>query len=134
MNKPMRMACVSAGLCSLASMVTLAADDDLQHRTCAVHAAAMVAEMKASSASPLSEQELGLVRQTALKSCLAQAKRAVPAASPAQAAALSTAPAPAPAPAPATRDTSFWGTLKPILGGDSTRKAGNERLFRRGRY
>lgn len=105
---------------------------------CDVHAAAMVAEMKASAKAPMSEQEIALVRETARKSCLAQNGRgptttAMPAAAPAVAA----APLPSPAPAPVAKaksDDTFFGALGAIFSGPSKRKPGNERLLERSQH
>ena len=105
---------------------------------CDVHAAAMVAEMKASAKTPMSEQEITLVRDTARKSCLAQ-RGGAPAASSAVAPApvVSAAPAPAPAPATASKakaDNSFFGTLGAIFSGPTERKPGNQRLLDRSQH
>ena len=93
---------------------------------CDVHAAAMVAEMKASAAQPMTDQEVALVRETARKSCLAQnggnASTAVTA-SP-----VHTTVAPV---AQAKPDNSFFGTLGGIFSGPTVRKPGNERLLER---
>ncbi len=107
---------------------------------CDVHAAAMVAEMKASAKAPMSEQEIALVRETARKSCMAQnggspTTTAMPAAAPAVAAAPLASPAPAPAPvAKAKSDDTFFGALGAIFSGPSKRKPGNERLLERSQH
>jgi hypothetical protein len=105
---------------------------------CDVHAAAMVAEMKASAKAPMSEQEIALVRETARKSCLAQnggspTTTAMPAPAPAVAAAPVASQAPAPA-ARAKSDDSFFGALGAIFSGPSKRKPGNERLLERSQH
>ncbi|MBK6659743.1 MAG: hypothetical protein IPG43_17040 [Proteobacteria bacterium] len=105
---------------------------------CDVHAAAMVAEMKASAKAPMSEQEIALVRETARKSCMAQnggspTTTAMPAAAPAVAAAPLASQAPAPA-ARAKSDDSFFGALGAIFSGPSKRKPGNERLLERSQH
>lgn len=105
---------------------------------CDVHAAAMVAEMKASAKAPMSEQEIALVRETARKSCLAQnggspTTTAMPAAVPADAAAPLASPASAPV-AKAKSDDTFFGALGAIFSGPSKRKPGNERLLERSQH
>ena len=103
---------------------------------CDVHAAAMVAEMRASATTPMSEQEIALVRETARKSCIAQSGGTpTPAvmAAPAPAASASIAPAPAPA-AKAKSDNSFFGTLGAIFSGPTDRKPGNQRLLERSQH
>ncbi|MCC6707649.1 MAG: hypothetical protein IT492_08820 [Gammaproteobacteria bacterium] len=101
---------------------------------CDVHAAAMVAEMRASATTPMSEQEIALVRETARKSCIAQhGGTPTPAgmATPAPAASASVAPAPA---AKAKSDNSFFGTLGAIFSGPTDRKPGNQRLLERSQH
>lgn len=103
---------------------------------CDVHAAAMVAEMKAAAATPMGAQELSLVRETARKSCLAQyggtAATAVAAqSSPVVAPQASTTAAPT---AHAKSDNSFFGTLGAIFSGPTTRKPGNQRLLDRSQH
>lgn len=99
---------------------------------CDVHAAAMVAEMRASAAKPMSDADIALVRETARKSCLAQSGATADAATSAPATvAAATRPATAAAPAAAKSDTSFWGALNGFIGGPTTRKPGNKRLLER---
>ncbi len=104
--------------------------DAQSNKSCEIHAIAMVAEMKAGAAQPMSDQEVSLVRATAIKSCLAQAgsgantvETTLPAA-----AKLSQSTVVTPQ---AKTDTSFFGTLGAIFAGPKTRKAGNERLLER---
>jgi hypothetical protein len=102
------------------------------NKSCEIHAIAMVAEMKAGAAKPMSEEELSLVRATAIKSCLAQSSGN-------SNTVATTQPAAAVLPqstvtTPQTKsDTSFFGTLGAIFNVPSTRKPGNERLLDRGR-
>lgn len=97
---------------------------------CDVHAAAMVAEMKASAATPMTDQEISLVRETARKSCLAQNGAAAPAAPMAPVAATQAPKAAAPA-TQSKSDNSFLGTLGAIFSGPTDRKPGNQRLLDR---
>ncbi len=95
--------------------------------SCDVHAVAMVAEMKASAAQPMSDQEVALVRETARKSCLAQ--------SGGNATAAVTAPQAKTTPATqAKSDNSFFGTLGAIFSGPTERKPGNQRLLDRSQH
>ena len=97
---------------------------------CDVHAAAMVAEMKAGAATPMGEQEIALVRETARKSCLAQHGGNAPAA-------VVAAPKPATTAAPSAQskaDNSFFGTLGGIFSGPTDRKPGNQRLLDRSQH
>lgn len=119
-----------------ATHVTLA--DAVSATGCDVHAAAMVAEMKASAKMPMSDQEIALVRETARKSCLAQ-NGGAPAAAASVAPAASAMPAPTPtqASAPAVKaksDNSFFGTLGAIFSGPTERKPGNQRLLDRSQH
>jgi len=98
--------------------------------SCDIHAAAMVAEMKAGAATPMSDQEVTLVRETARKSCLAQNGGS-------ETAAVVGAPRASAAAAPvaqATHDNSFFGTLGGIFSGPTTRKPGNQRLLDRSQH
>lgn len=102
-------------------------------RACDIHAAAMVAEMKASSTEPLSATEIALVRRTAFKSCVAQPG----------AEAVDAAPAPVPAPtheaaAAASAagtggepDKSLWSSFERLLKQDVKNTPGAQRLRRR---
>jgi hypothetical protein len=108
-------------------------------RGCEVHAVAMVAEMKASATRPMSDQEVALVRETAMKSCAAQAGATTNTITTTPAAVV-VAPAAPPTPAtvaavaPATADNSFFGTLGAIFSGPTTRKPGNQRLLERSQH
>lgn len=103
---------------------------------CDVHAAAMVAEMKAAAATPMGAQQVSLVRETARKSCLAQyggsAGTAV-AAQPTPIAAPQATTTAAPA-ARAKPDNSFFGTLGAVFSGPTERKPGNQRLLDRAQH
>lgn len=107
--------------------------DTQSSKNCEIHTIAMVAEMKAGAAKPMSEEEVSLVRATVMKSCLAQASgNANIVANPQPAAAAlprSTAAAPQ-----AKTDTSFFGTLGAIFNVPITRKPGNERLLERSQH
>ena len=122
------------GLCVAATGAAVA--ETQSNKRCEIHAVAMVAEMKASAAQPMSDQEVVLVRETAMKSCLAQASgnpNTVMATQPA-AVTLPQATA-AGAAVPLTKtDTSFFGTLGAILSGPTTRKPGNQRLLDRSQH
>ena len=110
------------GLCGVASADT----------NCDVHAAAMVAEMRASAAKPMSDAEIALVRETARKSCVAQGGGAAPASVAPASAVASAPPQPAaPAAKAAKSDDSFWGALGGFIGGSTDRKPGNVRLLER---
>lgn len=112
----------------------LACADPSVATNCDVHAAAMVAEMKAAAATPMSDQEVSLVRETARKSCLAQyggSAATVVAAQPAATPQINTAAAPAPRAKP---DNSFFGTLGTIFSGPTERKPGNQRLLDRSQH
>jgi hypothetical protein len=119
--------------------------DDAVERECSLHAAVIVAEMKAGSARILAATELELVRETARKSCLRQ-HGAAAAAAPKASMAKPAAPAPrdaapaqslakvraASAAQPRGQKQSFWDSLAPFLNAEPARKAGNARLRRRG--
>ena len=92
----------------------------------------MVAEMKASAAKPMSDPEVALVRETAMKSCLAQAGGNANTNMTAQPAAVALPQATAVA--QTKTDTSFFGTLGAILSGPTTRKPGNQRLLDRSQH
>lgn len=100
---------------------------------CEIHAVAMVAEMKASAAKPMSDQEVSLVRETAIKSCLAQAGGNATSVVSTQPAAA-TLPQATTAVPQAQTDTSFFGTLGAIFSGPTTRKPGNQRLLDRSQH
>ena len=101
-------------------------------KNCEIHAIAMVAEMKAGASKPMSEEEVSLVRATAIKSCLAQSSgNAHTVASPQPAATLPRSTVAAPQ---AKTDTSFFGTLGAIFNVPSTRKPGNDRLLDRSQH
>jgi len=110
----------------------------------------MVAEMQATRREPLSESEIALIRETALKSCMAKkgdAARpdaaAVNGAAP-DTAGDETAPAPAPAGAaaaageapaaaqPEKDEGGFWNGVAERMKTPYQSKEGNERLKRRG--
>lgn len=112
-----------------------AADPSLSKR-CDVHAVAMVAEMKAAADHPMNDQEMALVRETAMKSCLAQsgADTNPSMTTPAAVVAPPSAPATVAAVAPATADTSFMGTLGALFSAPTTRKPGNQRLLDRSQH
>ena len=126
--------CVAMGLTIAAPRGAVAAT--ASGKSCAVHAAVMVAEMKASAAQPMSDQEIALVRETAMKSCLAQTSGNPNTDMTTQPAALTLPQATAAvAAAPHTKtDTSFFGTLGAILSGPTTRKPGNQRLLDRSQH
>lgn len=122
-------------LCSMVAAQLVWADTSVA-TNCDVHAAAMVAEMKAAAATPMSEQEVTLVRDTARKSCLAQYGASAGTAVAAQPTAV-VAPQATTAVAPAARakpDNSFFGTLGAILSGPTERKPGNQRLLDRSQH
>ena len=122
-------------LCSMVAAQLVCADTSVA-TNCDVHAAAMVAEMKAAAATPMSEQEVSLVRDTARKSCLAQYGASAGTAVAAQPTAV-VAPQATTAVAPAARaksDNSFFGTLGAILSGPTERKPGNQRLLDRSQH
>lgn len=100
---------------------------------CDIHAAAMVAEMKASAAQPMSDQEVTLVRETARKSCLAQSGATTNAPVAAAPAVVATPQLAAPV-AQAKPDNSFFGTLGGIFSGPTVRKPGNQRLLDRSQH
>ena len=103
--------------------------DAVTATSCDIHAAAMVAEMKASAPAPMSDQEVALVRETARKSCLAQnggSAQAAVVSAPAPAVKTSAAPI-----VQAKPDNSFFGTLGGIFSGPTDRKPGNQRLLDR---
>ena len=112
----------------------LACADASVATNCDVHAAAMVAQMKAAAATPMGAQEVSLVRETARKSCLAQyggsAGTAV-ADQPTAGPQISTAAAPT---SGAKSDNSFFGTLGAIFSGPTERKPGNQRLLDRSQH
>lgn len=105
-------------------------------KQCDVHAVAMVAEMKATTTHPMSEQEVALVRETAMKSCLAQlgANPNSVTSTPSAVVAAGPAPASVVAVTAPTSDSSFFGTLGALLGGSSPRKPGNQRLLERSQH
>ena len=123
--------CVAMGLTIAAPRGAVAAT--ASGKSCAVHAAVMVAEMKASAAQPMSDQEIALVRETAMKSCLTQSGGNANTDMTTQPAALVTPQATAAVPHTKT-DTSFFGTLGAILSGPTTRKPGNQRLLDRSQH
>lgn len=114
----------------------LACADPSVITNCDVHAAAMVAEMQAAAATPMGEQEVILVRETARKSCLAQyggSGGATVAAQPSTVAAPQATTVAAPA-ARAKPDNSFFGTVGAIFSGPTERKPGNQRLLDRSQH
>ena len=122
-------------ICLGTSAVCAAAATDEQAKHCEIHAATMVAEMRASAAKAMSADEITLVRQTAYKSCLAQTVQAQPAvaATPATGQGVQAAAPAATAPARAAKreDDTFWGSLHSFLGTEPSSKAGNVRLRER---
>ncbi len=124
-------------LCVAVALLVVASGDAVAEtqssKNCEIHAIAMVAEMKAGAAKPMSDEEVSLVRATAIKSCLAQATDSTnTVANPQPAAAAlprSTTAAPQ-----AKTDTSFFGTLGAIFNVPNTRKPGNERLLERSQH
>ena len=115
-------------------LLIVATQGALADTSCDVHAAVMVAEMKASAAQPMRDQEVALVRQTAIKSCLAQnGGGSSIAAQPAALATpqINTVAAPA---SHAKPDNSFFGTLGAIFSGPTERKPGNQRLLDRSQH
>ena len=114
----------------------LAVADPSVATNCDVHAAAMVAEMKAAATTPMGAQEVSLVRETARKSCLTQHGASVGTAVAAQPTLIAAPQATTPA-APAARaksDNSVFGTLGAIFSGPTTRKPGNQRLLDRSQH
>lgn len=101
---------------------------------CDVHAAAMVAEMKAAAATPMGAQEVSLVRETARKSCLAQYGGSAGTAVAAQPTAAPQVSTPVAATARAKPDNSFFGTLGAVFSGPTERKPGNQRLLDRAQH
>ena len=126
--------CVVIGVCVAATGAAVA--ETQSNKRCEIHAVAMVAEMKASAAKPMSDPEVALVRETAMKSCLAQAGGNANTNMTAQPAAVALPQATAAvAVVPQTKtDTSFFGTLGAILSGPTTRKPGNQRLLDRSQH
>ena len=104
--------------------------DAQSNKSCEIHATAMVAEMKAGAAQPMSDQDVSLVRATAMKSCLAQAGSGADTVVTTQPAVAKLSNSTVVTPQAKT-DTSFFGTLGAIFAGPKTRKAGNERLLER---
>lgn len=116
-------------LCALLPLAgpVCAADIEVE-RACDVHAAAMVAEMKAGSSTVLSASELALVRRTAFKSCLARADTTTaPAATPDSASTQSAVAASE----DSKPDESLWGSFERLLKTPVERTPGHERLRRR---
>jgi hypothetical protein len=98
---------------------------------CAAHAATMVAEMEATSTTPLSVDERELVRRTALKSCLAQTGTATGAAEP-QPATATTGDVASKTAVASTTSGGFWGFLSGLRE-PRERTAGHKRLQQRSR-
>lgn len=115
---------------------------------CEAHAAAMVAEMQASRTEPLSEAEIALIRETALKSCrvargdVGEAQddgtagdRAAPsgeAEQPGTSAGGEAAAAGEPAAEKKEEKKGFWSGLAEKMKTPYHEKEGNERLKKRG--
>ena len=127
----MRAMGVTMGL-ALVAMQAEVADADTR-KSCEVHAVVMVAEMKASAATPMNDEQVALVRATALKSCLVQSGTSPASAVAAAPAVVAQVSAPATA-AQAKPDNSFFGTLGQIFSGPVVRKPGNERLLERSQH
>ncbi len=113
-------------LCAVPLYCAAESAADPADRACDIHAAAMVAEMKASSSTVLSAAEIALVRRTAYKSCIARAEP------------IAAAPIAAPAAAPSvsasddtTPDNSLWGSFERLLKQPVERSPGHERLRKR---
>ena len=129
----MRAMGVTMGL-ALVAMQAAVADADTR-KSCEVHAVVMVAEMKASAATPMNDDQVALVRATALKSCLVQSGAGTSPASAVAAAPAVVAQVSAPATAAQAKpDNSFFGTLGQIFSGPVVRKPGNERLLERSQH
>lgn len=98
-------------------------------RACDVHAAAMVAEMKASSSTALSAAEIALVRRTAFKSCITRGEPTTESAVPVDDATVASSDDSAPdASAP---DSSLWGSFERLLKQPVERTPGHDRLRKR---
>lgn len=132
-KRRMRAMGVTMGL-ALVAMQAAVADADTR-KSCEVHAVVMVAEMKASAATPMNDEQVALVRATALKSCLVQSGAGTSPASAVAAAPAVVAQVSAPATAAQAKpDNSFFGTLGQIFSGPVVRKPGNERLLERSQH